>query len=168
MYVRWPGLRCCLGRSRGSWVRRGRRLLGSRIWRRSGPRTASEDDAEALSGLLGCSAGGVGRRWRPARSGAGGGAPELPPGAVERPPGGAGRGPSWMIAGSRSAGRVSSLSVVSCAGMGAGEGDKVCIKNSSEDGTEAADGAAANGNTSSSKMTCREMIMRRVCISRQR
>jgi hypothetical protein len=49
-----------------------------------------------------------------------------------------------------------------------GEEESPCIRNSSEDGTEAGDGVATNGNTDSSKMTWREMIIRRVCMSRQR
>jgi len=48
------------------------------------------------------------------------------------------------------------------------EEESPCIRNSSEGGTEAADGAAANGNTDSSNMTWREMIIRRVFMSRQR
>ena len=41
------------------------------------------------------------------------------------------------------------------------------IRKSSEDGMEAADGAAENGNMDPSKITWREMIMRRVAMLRQ-
>jgi len=86
------------------------------------------------------------------------------------PPAGVARGPSWSTAGSRSA-RNGSLLVAASGGVvltGVGEEESPCIRKSSEDGMEAADGAAENGNTDSSKMTWREMIMRRVDMSRQR
>ena len=51
---------------------------------------------------------------------------------------------------------------------GAGKEVRSCIRKSSDDGMEPADGAAENGNTDSSKMTWREVMMRRVDMSRQR
>jgi len=63
-----------------------------------------------------------------------------------------------------SVGPASSGAVVA----GVVEEDSPCIRKSSEDGMDAADGAAENGNTNSSKITWREMMMRRVDMSRQR
>ena len=86
------------------------------------------------------------------------------------PPAGVARGPSWSIAGSKSVGNGSSL-VAASGGVvlaGVGEEESPRIRKSSEDGMEAADGATENENTDSSKMTWREMIMRRVDMSRQR
>ena len=50
---------------------------------------------------------------------------------------------------------------------GAIKEESPCIRKSSEDGMEAADGAAENGNMDPSKITWREMIMRRVAMLRQ-
>ena len=74
------------------------------------------------------------------------------------------------MAGSRSTWRSSSLLAASDGGVLAGAGKEVrsCIRKSSDDGMEPADGAAENGNTDSSKITWREIMMRRVDMSRQR
>lgn len=64
--------------------------------------------------------------------------------------------------GSRSANSTSSLLPASDGVVLAGDVQEVrpCIRKSSDDDMEAADGAAENGNTDSSKMTWREMMMR--------
>jgi len=66
------------------------------------------------------------------------------------------QGPSWRIAGSRSSGDSSTLEVEAVGPASSGavvagvvEEDSPCIRKSSEDGMEAADGAAENGNTNS-------------------
>jgi hypothetical protein len=70
-------------------------------------------------------------------------------------------GASWRIARSSSSGDISSV-VSTSSGVvlaGAVREDSPCIRKSSEDGMEAADGAAENGNMDSSKITWREMII---------
>jgi hypothetical protein len=66
------------------------------------------------------------------------------------------------MAGSRNTWRSSSLLVASDRWVFAGAVEEVrsCIRKSSDDGMEAADGAAENGNTDSSKITWREIMMR--------
>ena len=74
------------------------------------------------------------------------------------------------MAGSRNTWRSSSLLAASDGWVFAGAVEEVrfCIRKSSDDGMEPADGAAENGNTDSSKITWREIMMRRVDMSRQR
>ena len=71
------------------------------------------------------------------------------------PPAGVARGPSCSMAGSRSVGSTSSLLSASGGEVLAGvvEEESPCIRKSSDNGMEAADDVAENGNTDSSKTT---------------
>jgi len=75
------------------------------------------------------------------------------------------------MAESRGSGDTSWPEVASTGGVmvlaGAVVEESPYIRKSSEDGMEAADGAAENGNMDPSKITWREMIMRRVAMLRQ-
>jgi hypothetical protein len=66
---------------------------------------------------------------------------------------------SWMSGDSSRGGAAVGTASKQAVFAGADCEDSPCIRKSSEDGTEAAEGAAENRNTDSSNITWREMIM---------